>query len=142
MGDGSVIVTGKNVSYAYEIIDNDSYIATLVAETEFGCLDTISHMITTPLVFYVPNTFTPDGDENNNEFSPVFSNLRKVENYSLIIYNRWGEIVFETKDLDFGWDGTYNDKIAQSDTYIWQMQFTNLFNLKKELVNGHINLVR
>jgi len=142
MGDGGIIITSKNVSYTYQIIDSVSYIVTLIAETEFGCLDTISRVITTPLVFYVPNSFTPDGNEYNNEFTPVFSSKRKVENYSLSIYDRWGEIVFETKDIDFGWDGTYKNKTAQIGTYTWQLQFTNLFNSKKELINGHVNLLR
>ena len=142
MGDGGIIITSKNVSYTYQIIDSVSYIVTLIAETEFGCLDTISRVITTPLVFYVPNSFTPDGNEYNNEFTPVFSSKRKVKNYSLSIYNRWGEIVFETKDIDFGWDGTYKNKAAQIGTYTWQLQFTNLFNSKKELINGHVNLLR
>jgi len=142
MGDGGIIITSKNVSYTYQIIDSVSYIVTLIAETEFGCLDTISRVITTPLVFYVPNSFTPDGNENNNEFTPVFSSKRKVENYSLSIYDRWGEIVFETKDIDFGWDGTYKNKTAQIGTYTWQLQFTNSFNSKKELINGHVNLLR
>ena len=142
MGDGGIIITSKNVSYTYQIIDSVSYIVTLIAETEFGCLDSISRVITTPLVFYVPNSFTPDGNENNNEFTPVFSSKRKVENYSLSIYDRWGEIVFETKDIDFGWDGTYKNIAAQIGTYTWQLQFTNSFNSKKELINGHVNLLR
>ena len=142
MGDGGIIITSKNVSYTYEIEDSTSYIITLIAETEFGCIDTISRIITTPLVFYIPNAFTPDGNEYNNVFTPIFSNKRKIENYSLSIYNRWGEIVFETKDVDFGWDGFYKNKMAESGTYIWQLQFTNLFNSKKEQINGHINLLR
>ena len=142
MGDGGIIITSENVSYTYEIEDSTSYIITLIAETEFGCIDTISRIITTPLVFYIPNAFTPDGNEYNNVFTPIFSNKRKIENYSLSIYNRWGEIVFETKDVDFGWDGFYKNKMAESGTYIWQLQFTNLFNSKKELINGHLNLLR
>ena len=142
MGDGGIIITSENVSYTYEIEDSTSYIITLIAETEFGCIDTISRIITTPLVFYIPNAFTPDGNEYNNVFTPIFSNKRKIENYSLSIYNRWGEIVFETKDVDFGWDGFYKNKMAESGTYIWQLQFTNLFNSKKELINGHVNLLR
>ena len=142
MGDGGIIITSENVSYTYEIEDSTSYIITLIAETEFGCIDTISRIITTPLVFYIPNAFTPDGNEYNNVFTPIFSNKRKIENYSLSIYNRWGEIVFETKDVDFGWDGFYKNKMAESGTYIWQLQFTNLFNSKKELINGYLNLLR
>ena len=62
MGDGGIIITSENVSYTYEIEDSTSYIITLIAETEFGCIDTISRIITTPLVFYIPNAFTPDGN--------------------------------------------------------------------------------
>lgn len=143
MGDGSPIITTTDISYIYTIMDSISYNITLIAESEFGCLDTSSRIFITPLLFYVPNTFTPDGDEFNNTFIPVFSNKSKVEGMHLLIYNRWGEIVFETKNIAFGWDGTYNNQKAQDDTYNWELIFTDNSCLEeKKHIFGHVNLIR
>ncbi|MNE77903.1 hypothetical protein D3C80_1742600 [compost metagenome] len=59
------------------------------------------------LIYYVPNTFTPDGDEYNNIFLPVFNNSFDKQSYTMLIFNRWGEVLFESHDLSVGWDGTY-----------------------------------
>ena len=143
MGDGSPILTTKDIRYIYTIMDSIFYNVTLVAETEFGCLDTVSRIFNTPLLFHVPNTFTPDGDEYNNTFIPVFSNKNKVESIHLLIYNRWGEIVFESKNIDFGWDGTYKNRKAQDGTYTWELIFTDNSCIgKKEHLYGHVNLIR
>ena len=143
MGDGSPIITSKDISYIYTIMDSIFYNIILIAETEFGCLDTASKIFTPPLLFYSPNTFTPDGDEFNNTFIPVFSNKNKVESIHLLIYNRWGEIVFESENIDFGWDGTYKNRIAQDGTYTWELIFTNNSCLgKKEHLYGAVNLIR
>ena len=124
-------------------MDSMFYNIILIAETEFGCLDTASKIFTPPLLFYVPNTFTPDGDEFNNTFIPVFSNINKVESIHLLIYNRWGEIVFESKNIDFGWDGTYKNRKAQDGTYTWELIFTDNSCIgKKEHLYGHVNLIR
>ena len=143
MGDGSPILTTKDIRYSYTIMDSIFYNVTLIAETEFGCLDTVSRIFNTPLLFYVPNTFTPDGDEYNNTFIPVFSNKNKVESIHLLIYNRWGEIVFESENIDFGWDGTYKNRKAQDGTYTWELIFTDNSCIgKKEHLYGHVNLIR
>ncbi len=143
MGDGRPIVTTRDIRYIYTILDSIFYNVTLIAETEFGCLDTVSRIFTPPLLFYVPNTFTPDGDEYNNTFIPVFSNKNKVESFHLLIYNRWGEIVFESENIDFGWDGTYKNRKAQDGTYTWELIFTdNSCVGKKEHLYGHANLIR
>ena len=143
MGDGRPIITTKDISYIYTIMDSMYYNIILIAETEFGCLDTVSRIFNTPLLFYVPNTFTPDGDEYNNTFIPVFSNKNKVESIHLLIYNRWGEIVFESENIDFGWDGTYKNRKAQDGTYTWELIFTDNSCIgKKEHLYGHVNLIR
>jgi gliding motility-associated-like protein len=91
----------------------------------------------------VPNTFIPNNDLLNDIWHPVFSNPMNVKNYLLQVYNRWGELVFETKDIYSGWDGTIdNGKInVQDGTYVWKMQFTwidfRVYNYK-----GHVNLLR
>ena len=78
-------------------------------------------------IFYVPNTFTPDGDGYNQVFKPIFSTGYDPYNFQMLIFNRWGEIVFETYDVNIGWDGSYGDKglDVQDGTYIYKISFKN-----------------
>lgn len=89
---------------------------------------------------YVPNTFTPDGQEFNNIFSPVFSNINLYSEIELYIYNRWGELIHVGYGLECGWDGYYNFSICQDGVYTWKL------NYHKGGVNitlvGHVNLIK
>jgi gliding motility-associated-like protein len=67
--------------------------------------------------YFIPNAFTPNGDGNNDVFRAV--GLYRNVNYNLQVYNRWGERVFETNDLDQGWDGTDKGSKCPPDTYVW-----------------------
>jgi gliding motility-associated-like protein len=87
---------------------------------------------------YIPNTFTPDGDEHNNEFRPILGNVREFE---MLVFNRWGEIVFEMTTIEDYWDGTYNNLPCQDGTYVWKLKYKDFANNKKE-ITGHINLMR
>jgi gliding motility-associated-like protein len=68
---------------------------------------------------YVPSGFTPNNDGNNDSFKAVGMD---VKDFSMVIYNRWGEKIFETKDIAFGWDGTYSGTPAPMGMYIWQIE--------------------
>lgn len=68
-----------------------------------------------PQVF-VPNAFSPNGDGHNEEFKAVVPNLRNAE---LVIFNRWGEVIFRTTDINIGWDGTYKNKDVQEGAYVY-----------------------
>jgi hypothetical protein len=83
------------------------YVIELTTINNLGCSQTISRSveITNTVSLYVPNSFTPDGEEENATFFPVFSPGFTPENYWFAIYNRWGEIVFESYDVSYGWDG-------------------------------------
>ena len=70
-----------------------------------------------PESFYVPNAFTPNNDSKNDVFKPILSG--KVVVYKFSIYNRWGEKVFETADLNKGWDGSYRSLINTTNTFVW-----------------------
>jgi gliding motility-associated-like protein len=87
---------------------------------------------------YVPNTFTPDGDEYNNEFRPILGNIRE---YEMLVFDRWGEIVYEMTSTDDYWDGTYKNLPCQDGTYVWKLKYKDFANNKKE-ITGHINLLR
>jgi gliding motility-associated-like protein len=68
-----------------------------------------------------PNAFTPNGDGDNDRFLPVL--YCPVSLYTFRVFNRWGEIMFETTDPVQGWDGSFNGLDAPSDVYVWLMEY-------------------
>ena len=111
------------------------FIVSLIAITDLGCTDTATVAIYQEgIVYYIPNTFTPDGDNFNQEFEPVFFSGYDPNSFNMKIFNRWGEVVFETNDSKVGWDGTYgiNGDAVQEGIYFdfYKLSFTNL-NLQK-----------
>ena len=69
-----------------------------------------------PVKLWFPNSFTPNGDGHNDTYHPVG---KGVEKFSMSIFNRWGELIFETNTLEPGWDGTFKGTICAEDTYIF-----------------------
>lgn len=116
---------------------------TLVAVNEFGCTDTNSQvvLITEPVLFYVPNTFTPDGKLFNEVFQPVMTQGFDPYQFQLTIFNRWGETVFVSQHPKKGWDGTYNGQPVPEGTYVWQIEFQNTQKIN-EVHRGHVTLMR
>lgn len=146
-GDGTV-VNGENVNHSYDSNQPGEYSVVLFAYNDNGCFDSTSQVISLrdELIFYVPNSFTPDGDEFNNVFKPVFGTGFTPDDYSLMVYNRWGETVFHSQDLFTGWDGTYNGSPVQQGTYSWTMivkASDEAFNPNtKNSYQGHVNVLR
>ena len=87
-----------------------------------------------------PNAFTPDGHgpAENETFKPIY---RGVIEYELLIYNRWGELIFQTKDKDEGWNGTINDEPAKPDVYVWKAIGTFTDGRAFEIA-GDVTLIR
>ncbi|WP_300666937.1 gliding motility-associated C-terminal domain-containing protein [Fluviicola sp.] len=143
-GDHSMEEYTQNTSHQFPNESSSNYTIVLIATNDAGCSDTTHKVITIEeeLVFYVPNTFTPDGDEHNNNFKPVMTSGYDPFNYQMEIYNRWGECIFISKNADVGWDGTYNDKIAQDGTYTWKITLKLKRNDDKEAYVGHLNIIR
>lgn len=129
--------------YVYPANIADTFLITLYAISSEGCADTAYQEIyfnNNPF-YYVPNTFIPDGDNRNDTWTPVFSNLSNVKKYSVQVFDRWGEIVFESSDTSLGWDGTFLSNSCQDGTYIWKLQFT-WYDKKVYYTSGHVNLLR
>ena len=116
----------------------------LVAENDYGCSDTATYRIE-PVndgVIYVPNTFTPDGNGNNEIFRPIVSSDFSSDDYKFEIYNRWGELIFETNDITDGWNGSYRGEKCKTDTYTWKLTLKALKNSFAESIEGHVNLLK
>ena len=111
----------------------------------YGCTDTICKEIifAEEFAIYVPNTFTPDGNSVNQTFGPVFPPTLELSEYELLIFNRWGEVVFESHDPAIGWNGKYAQFEAQDDVYTWKIHLRHKSKLDKEYqFVGHVNLLR
>lgn len=133
----------------YPTDESGTYDVTLTVYDEIGCANSSTQQveIKDDLTFYVPNAFTPDGNEVNQIFCPVFGSGYSPSGYELLIYNRWGELMFKTNDLSDGWDGTINNgQIAPDGDYAWKMVLqTNDETIdpnKTEIFQGSVALMR
>ena len=109
-----------------------------------GCSDTAIAYLTMEelLIYYVPNSFTPDGDQHNQYFRAIFSSGLDIYDFNLTIFNRWGQVVFETTDVNEGWDGTFAGNPVQDGTYVWTLEFKERTKEVRHRVNGHVNVLR
>ena len=120
------------------------YIVELIATNNSGCVDTVSNFVYVEeeTIFFVPNAFTPDGNEINNIFQPVFSEGYDPDYYVFRIFNRWGEVVFETTNVLNGWDGTLGGFMCQDGTYVWSLLFKVVNSDLVYRYEGHLTLFR
>lgn len=108
-----------------------------------GCLDSTCNVVIIDdiLLVYVPNAFTPDGDGINDYFIPVVNAL-DPEKYELFVFNRWGEIIFNTESITTGWDGSHKGIKSKQDVYVWKIVAKDLIEGKKRIYYGHVSLLR
>lgn len=127
-------------------VENQGVDVVLFAFSDLGCADSASFFIgfDPGLVYYIPNTFTPDGDQFNQTFLPIFTTGVDPYNYQMLIYNRWGEIIFESLHPNIGWDASYGPKgnACPSGTYTYVITIKTPSVDKRQTITGHINLIR
>jgi gliding motility-associated-like protein len=87
----------------------------------------------------IPNAFTPNGDTKNDIFKPTI--FQAVQNFSFIVFNRYGQKVFETNEYGKGWDGTFKGKTQSSGSYVYNIKYTNIFGVET-VENGSVLLIR
>ncbi|MFN5785188.1 MAG: PKD-like domain-containing protein, partial [Flavobacteriia bacterium] len=141
-GDGTSSVATEPIHTYPE--EPGSYVVTLYAFNELGCYDSTFYTIVVleELLFYVPNSFTPNDDGTNDIFLPVMNSGFDRDSYTLSIFNRWGEEVFITNDPNEGWDGTYLGVESQIGVYTWKITFGALQNEEVFERTGHVTLVK
>jgi gliding motility-associated-like protein len=116
-------------------------------ETVLGCVSppvqtTITIAECPQLLIYIPNTFTPDGNEVNNLWGPVFTSGYSSDHFELLVFNRWGQIIWESKDPHGKWDGTYNNRLVLEGVYTWTIRFDLLDTDERRFMHGFITLIR
>jgi gliding motility-associated-like protein len=123
-------------------IENTIYM--IIGENSEGCIDTTyaTVNIQEDNFLYAPNTFTPDGDEFNNIFLPCISDSFDPQSYALFIYNGWGELIFQSIDINEGWNGTYNGRLQQNGIFTWKilLKTKDLDDIKE--FHGHLLLLK
>ncbi|HHH50420.1 MAG TPA: T9SS type B sorting domain-containing protein, partial [Saprospiraceae bacterium] len=134
---GAEVGTGQNISVKPTNTPTASY--TVIATSADGCTNsaTISFTVIPPS-FSIPNAFTPDGDGVNDIFRLIYSG--NVELISFQIFDRRGSIVFETTNIDEGWDGTKNGKKMPSDVYVYLIRLN--LPTGEEILKGDVTLIR
>lgn len=144
IGDGTIYDQfDSSLEYAYPFSEGN-YTATLWVQNQFGCSDSTQLIIQIKgdEIFYVPNTFTPDGDEHNHIFLPVFTTGFDPANFQFDLFNRWGELIFQSFNAEKGWDGFYNGLLCTEGTYIWKITYKIPDRDEYKIVTGHVNLIR
>jgi len=139
-GDGTT-ASIQNPTHVYA--DTGKYcIKQLVVNMPSGCKDSTEKCVylSSDFVFYIPNAFTPNGDGLNDSFLGKGSGIKTIK---MFIYDRWGNMVFYSNDINSGWDGRVNDgnAIAQQDIYVYVIYITDV-KAKQHKYMGDITLVK
>jgi gliding motility-associated-like protein len=119
------------------------YDVQLIVTSDFGCLDTTMQTVEVKpeVILYAPNTFTPDGDEFNPTWRVHIVGI-DVQDFHVEIRNRWGQLIWESEDIDGEWDGTYDGQKVPEGIYNWFIRAKDLITDEPYLFKGHINVLR
>lgn len=142
-GHDSATSGAPNPVYTYPA-EMAYYTVSLVVSNANGCTDSVAQtiLVDNQVIYYIPNSFSPNGDDFNQSFKPIFSTGFDPYAFNFQVYNRWGEILFESKNASFGWDGTFGGEICPSGTYIWQIRYKEIGKDRHDEIRGHFNLLR
>jgi gliding motility-associated-like protein len=122
----------RNLTYTFE--DTGSFEIRQVVQNEFGCIDSMSLFARVQDGFnlFVPNSFSPDGDGLNDYFKVYGQDIRS---FNMKIYSRWGQLLYESNDLDSGWDGKtrLSDSVLPSGSYFYMIEVVDINYNSKQL---------
>lgn len=113
-----------------------TYVATVTDAN--GCQSSAPVTVYFDPLIYVPNVFTLDGNSINPVFFAVASN---IEDFEMLIFNRWGEVVWKGESLDASWDGTYHGVQVKDDVYVWQITYRAI-NGEEGVLRGHVAVLK
>ncbi|MEY4594525.1 MAG: hypothetical protein RIQ47_935 [Bacteroidota bacterium] len=122
---------------AQDVLDNKIYRVTAYKRGDNAVVSQSNHAeVVPPLRLYIPNAFTPNGDGMNDVFGVKGEG---IQDFELLVYDRWGEVIFESTDPVKQWDGSYKGQPVQEGTYVYQV-FTKDFGRRSR--TGSVTLVR
>ena len=118
----SVIMPETSNSITIVLPDDEGVSTLAVTEiNSLGCRGDVQYVDIelTPCNIYIPNAFTPNGDSDNNLFG--VHTLAQIESFSLSIFNRWGQLIYQTSNQSALWDGSYSETPCQEGVYIYKI---------------------
>ena len=135
--------TLTNPSFMFPDGEVGTYPITLIVTTDRGCIDTTTYYLNVieDILFFAPNAFTPDGNELNQLWKPIITGI-DIYSYELLIFNRWGEIIWESHDPDQGWDGTYKGKVQPNNTYVWKATVKSPYSDERKVFTGSMSILK
>lgn len=137
--------TEQNPQFLFPSNTGGDYEVQLAVSNALGCSDTLTGIITVfeNYTLFIPNSFSPDGNEFNNLFSVYLYGI-ETSNFQLAIYNRWGELIFVSNDPALGWDGSIGAKGEMSPigTYTYYLNYQLKNQDQPKVIYGHVNLIR
>lgn len=140
-GDGTY---SSEISPVHAFSEDEIVNVSLIAISLNGCIDSIQKKIRIKgfVNFWIPNSFTPNGNEFNNQWKPIFSSGIDETSIQLTIYNRWGEKIWHCTTIDESWDGFYKNQQVPEGTYTWVLDYKlkDLDEYKSSV--GHLNIIR
>jgi gliding motility-associated-like protein len=142
-GDGTTSTDSVPADHLFPVIGVEKkYGIRLIITNDIGCKDTAIRQIDVLKSCYiaVPSAFTPNGDGLNDYLYPL--NAFKADNMEFRIFNRWGQLLFTSKDWLSKWDGTVNGHPQPSGAYVWYLQYTDRDTGKKFFQKGSSLLIR
>ena len=136
LGDGTIVNDSLTLWHTYT--DTGKYIITYIVNNQFNCTDTLIDSLRINPVYqsFIPNSFTPNDDGNNDTFQPYVNGTNK---YTITIFDRWGGIAFQKENG--GWDGTLNGTKVQDGAYTYSI-IVHDFKDKPFSYSGTITLLK
>jgi len=142
--DSTHFIDGAEAIHVYNYVTSGWHNPIQIVTNQFGCKDTsMAELYIEPFIIYIPNTFTPDGDEFNNDFLAKYA--LEVLEWNFKIYNRWGELIFESNDPEAAWDGSYISQFGRvpDGTYLYILDYISCeFPDVTQTITGHVNVLK
>ncbi len=134
----------KHPQFLFPPEPDQEFLVKLVVSSALGCDDSTWQTIKIKgeLLVNVPNTFTPNGDGNNDVFAPTIYGIDPEAEYELQIFDRWGTLIFSSNDYNRGWNGTVENYPAPVGVYAYRLKANSRYSIEIKELFGHVNLIR
>ena len=142
---GLLQTTEQDPMFMFDHRDPATYEVCLIAYNMNMCSDTICHLVEIEdvLFTYIPNSFTPNGDDLNEEFR-MSINIDVITDFRMTVFDRWGQVVYDSTDPYEGWNGGFGNggEVLKSDVYAYRITFEIFGSQTRKEYLGHVTLMK
>ena len=143
-GDDSETSIEENPTHEYPDVQEDYVVQLIAYNYNQFCSDTAYSTVIVKdiIIFYVPNIFTPDNDDFNQVWNPTFTSGVYPYDFHMTVFNRYGEMVWESYDPSATWNGQYAGDLVQDGVYVWKLEFKETMSDKRHYYTGHVTILK